>query len=244
MSAIDEKLKTIANSIRSFTGRSSLLDLDGINREVNRIIQIFLSTIDGSTTIPSNQFYNNSVLQKVSLPHIISLGTCAFESCDLLKEVHFQNVTTVGNAAFRNCPSLTTVNLPNAESIGEHLFRECYSLVNVYLPKARTIDRYAFCYCSSLIQLDLKSVTSIMVNSFYGCTKLVSLILRSDKVVTLSAKGAFTSTPIKDGTGYIYVPRALLSQYKVETNWSVFSAQFRALEDYTDDGTSTGQLEL
>jgi hypothetical protein len=27
------------------------------------------------------------------------------------------------------------------------------------------------------------------------------------------------------------------------TNWTTFSAQFRALEDYTVDGTTTGELD-
>lgn len=36
------------------------------------------------------------------------------------------------------------------------------------------------------------------------------------------------------GAGYIYVPSALLDGFKQATNWSVFSSQFRAIEDYPD----------
>lgn len=45
------------------------------------------------------------------------------------------------------------------------------------------------------------------------------------------------------GTGYIYVPRALVDTYKAATNWSTIADQFRALEDYTVDGTITGELD-
>ena len=54
---------------------------------------------------------------------------------------------------------------------------------------------------------------------------------------------------IAAGNGYIYVPRALLSDddetkdYRRATNWSTYAAQFRALEDYTVDGTTTGELD-
>ena len=57
------------------------------------------------------------------------------------------------------------------------------------------------------------------------------------------------SSLIHLGTGYIYVPKALLSDddatkdYRRATNWSTYADQFRALEDYTVDGTITGELD-
>lgn len=35
----------------------------------------------------------------------------------------------------------------------------------------------------------------------------------------------------------------LVDTYKADTNWSTYAAQFRALEDYTVDGTITGELD-
>jgi hypothetical protein len=58
-----------------------------------------------------------------------------------------------------------------------------------------------------------------------------------------------TYNPNGDKDGYFYVPRALLSDddakkdYRRATNWSNFATQFRALEDYTVDGTTTGELD-
>ena len=42
------------------------------------------------------------------------------------------------------------------------------------------------------------------------------------------------STPLAKGTGYIYVPRALLNDYKTAENWSTYAAQIRAIEDYPE----------
>jgi hypothetical protein len=53
----------------------------------------------------------------------------------------------------------------------------------------------------------------------------------------------YPNSAIADGKGYIYVPRTLVNSYKTATNWSVYANQFRALEDYTVDGTITGELD-
>ena len=74
--------------------------------------------------------------------------------------------------------------------------------------------------------------------------ELKTLILPNpEKTVTLSGWGWFGGTPIASGTGYIYVPSTLVETYKTATNWSTFANQFRALEDYTVDGTTTGELD-
>jgi hypothetical protein len=79
--------------------------------------------------------------------------------------------------------------------------------------------------------------------------------LRSETMCTLSNTNAFnycyhilgtvneTYNPNGLKDGYIYVPRALVDTYKVATNWVTYADQFRALEDYTVDGTITGELD-
>jgi hypothetical protein len=99
-------------------------------------------------------------------------------------------------------------------------FRENKGLKYVNLPHCKTIGANAF-----------------------ESTSLKMLILSSETMCTLSNTSAFNSTPIKSGTGYIYVPRALVDTYKTATNWSTYANQFRALEDYTVDGTVTGELD-
>ena len=105
------------------------------------------------------------------------------------------------------------------------------------------IGNNAFSYCSNLTTADFPAVTNIDMNAFRSCSKLTALILRSEMMVNLNLTTALSSTPIASGTGYIYVPRALVDSYKAATNWSTYANQFRALEDYTVDGTTTGELD-
>ena len=50
----------------------------------------------------------------------------------------------------------------------------------------------------------------------------------------LDNTNTFNSTPIASGTGYIYVPAALVDNYKAATNWSTYANQIRAIEDYPE----------
>lgn len=132
------------------------------------------------------------------------------------------NITTsIGNYAFRGCSALTAVNFQVVTKIGIQSFNNCSALTAVDLPAVTTIGNEAFRYCN----------------------QLKTLILRSTTMVLINAASILTSTPIASGTGYIYVPRALVDSYKAASKWSTYASQIRALEDYTVDGTITGALD-
>ena len=154
-----------------------------------------------------------------------------------------ETVEAVGASAFRECSTLTTANFPAATSIGGYAFQYCSKLTTANFPAATSIGGYAFQSCSALTTADFPAATSIGPDAFSYCSKLTALILRSETMATLSNTNAFRSTPIASGTGYIYVPRALVDSYKAASNWSTHAAQIRALEDYTVDGTITGALD-
>ena len=153
------------------------------------------------------------------------------------------NINTIGAYAFYGCESLTNVNRPSATSVGDYAFRQCTALTTVELPSVTTIGKYGFYGCTSLTTVDAPKITSIGSYAFCSCSDLTKLILRGEAVCTLSNVNAFTSTPIADAAGYILVPRDLVATYQVSSNWTKYSAQFRALEDYTVDGTITGALD-
>lgn len=159
------------------------------------------------------------------------------------------NATKVRDNSFQFCSSLTAANFPAATSIGGYSFYYCSNLTTVNFPAATSIGSNAFKSCGALAAVDFPVATRIDDFAFQTCSALTALILRSETKATLSSTRAFTSTPIASGTGYIYVPRALLSDtdstkdYRQASNWSTYAAQFRALEDYTVDGTTTGALD-
>ena len=171
------------------------------------------------------------------------VGSYAFHNCSALTSVDFPAVTVAGEYAFYNCSALASVNFPLLTSTGEYAFYGC-ALTSVFFPALTGISANAFRNCSTLRSADFPTLTSVGGNAFYSCTTLTSLILRNTNIASLSSSQALNNTPINSGTGYIYVPSALIDQYKAATNWSTYYAKFRALEDYTVDGTTTGELDL
>ena len=83
-----------------------------------------------------------------------------------------------------------------------------------------------FCNCTKLSFIDIPaSVASIGTNAFYSCNSLQTLILRSDEVVSIPTVTVFGNSPFYGSNnligGTVYVPQALVEEYKTATNWSV-----------------------
>ena len=136
---------------------------------------------------------------------------------------------------------VNTVDIVGDEALTDSIIGR--SIIEIADNLVINIGARAFDSCSSLTAVDFSAATSIGDYAFNACSALTTLILRSETMCTLSSTYTFTGTPIKSGTGYIYVPRALVDSYKTATNWSTYANQFRALEDYTVDGTITGALD-
>ena len=186
---------------------------------------------------------------------VTSIGYGCFQGAKSLTSVSFPEVTSVKDYAFSDCTALTTVNMPLLKSVSARAFAST-KLSNIDFPLLSSIGTYTFSYISvpntarlpslatvpnsgfrdnkGITMVDLATATKIDTLAFYFCSALESLILRSNTVATLSNTGAFTGTKIANGTGYIYVPSALVEEYKVATNWSTYANQIRAIEDYPD----------
>ena len=107
-----------------------------------------------------------------------------------------------------------------------------------------SVGSYAFSGCTRLTHVNLPNVTWIANGAFSGCTALKALVLSSEKKVCTLADWTLSDTSLtSSGIGYIYVPRALVDTYKTTKNWSNYASKIRALEDYTVDGTVTGELD-
>lgn len=199
-------------------------------------------SLSNAKYIESDAFQSCTSLTDVSLPKVTELPSTIFQNCPSLTNIDTSNITSIEYSAFRGCSNLNTVNLDKVIYLGPQAFENCSSLVNINMPKAIEIGNLAFENCTNLTIIDLGSCISIGSTDysyasqvFYDCTNLVTLILRSPKKCTLiSDNYVFYNTPIASGTGYIYVPSALLDSYKTDNMWSTYAAQFRAIEDYPD----------
>lgn len=143
-------------------------------------------------------------------------------------------VETVGDLALAEIiidRSITELHCNITTSIAAHKFRGCSGLTNVIFPSVSSVGIGAFWQCTALKQADFSACVSFAQNAFYGCSALETLILRcTDAVCSLT--GNLSGTKIASGTGYIYVPSALVDNYKAASGWSTYAAQIRAIEDW------------
>lgn len=152
-----------------------------------------------------------SKLTTVKLPNATSIGTYAFYYCTKLASINAPKVTSLGTYAFYNS-AVKSVNFPLAESVPQNCFYSCNSLTKADFGAAKSIATSAFAYA-----------------------ELDTLILRrADAICTLANKNGLVDTPIENGTGYVYVPSALVDTYRGNSTWSTYANQFRAIEDYPE----------
>ena len=232
----DTTLTGIADAIREKTGGTDPVAVSDMAAQIEGI------QAGGGGDDVLDALIDRSITE-ISSSSATSIGSYAFYSCSSLTTANFPVATSIGTSAFQYCRSLTTANFPVATSLETSAFQNCNSLTTVDFPVATSIGTSAFQNCSSLTTANFPVATSIRTSAFQYCRSLKSLLLRNNKVCTLSNTNTFNSTPISSGTGYIYVPSELIEQYKTANNWSTYASRFRALEDYTVDGTITGELD-
>lgn len=212
--ALTDKFTAIANAIRNKTGETALLTLDEMPQEIQSI-----QTGGGG----SSEEYDDIVL------------TFTPDSNEARIEVYeTQSTGEIRDYAFYKCYKLQQISIPNITKIKVYSFGECTALEEVVLPSVTQMIGNGFRGCSNLHKAELdKSLISFGSFAFRS-TALDTLILKSETVCPLNSTNVFQDCPIEDGTGYIYVPQALIEQYKVATNWVTFANQFRAIEDYPE----------
>lgn len=222
---------------------------------------------DAVAQVGGYTFFNCAALNSVSLPNCEVIGDFAFQNCSALATANFPAVTGIKNGAFNSCKELTTADFPKvagaskgtnifvgctslksasfplATEIPSANFDACTALETVSYPLATVVRSNAFRGCTALKALDFPAMAQISSEAFSGCSALKALVLRSQAVCSLDSVYAFRSTPIYNGTGYIYVPSALYDSYRENTRWTTLANQFRKLEEWTVDGTVTGELD-
>ena len=199
-----------------------------------------------ATSVGFNSFYNCRKLQTAHIPKVTTIDSYAFQYCKTLQSADFPLVTSIGPSGFSSCQALKSVNFPLASGAGQNIFSYCSMLLTAVLGKFATLTAYTFYDCANLNTVDLGETQTIQNNAFGNCYRLKAVILRSTTMCSLGNTGAFSkcyhfsgttnSTYNPDGLqdGYIYVPSALIEDYKAATNWSTYATQFRAIEDYPD----------
>ena len=209
-----------------------------------------------ASNISTYMFYGCAALKSVSFPDARNIYDSSFQNCTALTSVDFPNAIEIFPTVFSGCYKLASVNFPYVKTIGQAAFYNCEKLEKAIFPSVTIIGAQGFYYCKELVIADFPQLKKINnSNVFTGCRSLRAFILRSETLVSLSGSSVFTNcnrilgnydetyNPDYKQDGYFYVPRALVENYKAATNWAAYASQFRALEDYTVDGTITGALD-
>ena len=166
----------------------------------------------------------NTQLRTISLP--LWTGSSFSEGTG------FSN-STVGIFAY--CTVLTSVSAPELQSLPTQMFYYCQALEEAVFPKVSSLNSGVFNNCTNLTKIDLGGAITRLSSAFMAnASKVSALILRGVTTVPTLGTSAFTSSTIKSGTGYVYVPKELEATFKVASNWSTYASQIKAIEDYPE----------
>lgn len=249
-------LTTISNSVAaSFAYNSNLVNISLPSLTTSNLNSMFehcssLETVDLSSLQSSSNAYMTfrgcSSLQSINLSNLTQWGSgngreegmfYTFYDCTNLQTVNLPNLTNAGRLdnTFYNCTNLQTVNLPNLTNatLGNGAFENCVSLQTIELKISNVYGGDIFRNCTSLTQVKAP-LASINSSCFSNCSALRKLILpQTDKITVLESSTAFKDTFLdKDGvTNGIYVPSALLNEYRKATNWVTLASHIHALND-------------
>lgn len=202
----------------------------------------------------SSRYMQNSGVRSLTVKGVENFGNPNLNNGGLvmgpaqIEELHLPNTKKVMITRRSNSiypfQNLSVFDAPEIIQIGQqntYMFHGS-QLTEFVCTKYLRVSSYMFSGSTSLELVDIDGHSGISGNAFNGCSSLKALVLRGTSVGTLDNANALIGTLIKSGTGYIYVPDNLKASYQAATNWSTFSAQFRSLENYTDDGTVNGKF--
>ena len=199
---------------------------------------------DSVTSIGGSAFSDCSSLTSITIPDsVTSIGSSAFSGCSKLESVTLsENLTGIEWYTFMGCTSLISIYIPNSvTSIGSSAFDGCSALSEVSIGSGvKTIESEAFMNCTSLISVVIPdNVTTIYQNAFELCRGLESVEIGTGiknikaaafrycyALENIKCKATTPPTIAEDtffGLGInpvIYVPMAVVDDYKAATYWS------------------------
>ena len=179
-------------------------------------------TIPNSVTSIGNEaFYDCSKLESVTLSeNLTSISNSTFSGCTSLINIYIPNsVTAIGKYAFYGCSALSEVSIGSGvKTIGEWAFENCTSLISVVIPdNVTTIDKNAFELCRGLESVEIGiGIKKINAAAFRYCYALENIKCKATTPPTI-AEDTFLGLGINP---VIYVPMAVVDDYKAATYWS------------------------
>lgn len=217
----------IASAIRARLGTTDKYKPTQMAGEIMKI-----SGSDGGGYNVVDKFIDGSITEVTTQATVIkSYAMCMREN---LQKFTAYEATEIGDAVFMMCSNLTELNIDGDKitRIGETSFVGT-GIESIYLSRVTELSMQCFLNCVKLNRADFGSVTHMDTNVFSGCHALESVIIRTPTVCRIEGS-TFKDSSITDGTGYVYVPAALIDEYKQTDCWKPYVNQLRAIEDYSE----------
>ena len=231
--AKSEDLTAVADAIRAKAGTTeALVWPEGFKAAVEGIAggtaDNFIEILLGGGTYGT---YRNEALTKLVNPGFRNWSA----SGNMIDTLDLPNVTNTENEAFMSA-NIRCIKVPKLKSISSFAFRNNSILEEVDVSGCTSAGLACFSADTAIQKLDFPALKSLTYSGHWqGCSSLETLILRHEGgVVGLPNVNCLAGTPIEAGTGYVYVPSALVDSYKAATNWSTYADQIRAIEDYPE----------
>ncbi len=239
--SLRENTRVIADQLFVSGGGSRLTSIEGLDA-VQHIGNYAFSncknlsgwgTFDfsGVVTIGNGAFNTARLPSIINLTNCEDIGTNAFAYCSAGGRKQLttgSKVKRIRAGTFQSC-SLQTISLPACTQIDEYAFRSNFWLTTVSLPECVTIGSSAFYQASYLASITLPKCEAIMGYAFYYCTSLKSVYFPGSSVVFLENSTAFPTSFWSSGR--VYVPESLVSQYKADLVWGLYSSRIYSITE-------------
>lgn len=189
--------------------------------------------------IGERAFYRSSCLHEIYFPKVKEIEQDAFHST-FMKRIDLPDCIKIGNNVFWSCYYVEEINLPKVKELGDAVFQytgEYRGLSNISLPSMTYFNNS--CFNGSVFQNALfsnENITQMGGNYYFHAPFCDSerikriIIPKCTTVPKLgSVDGLVGNNATLKAQVTIYVPRAMVEQYKAATNWSAFN--IAAIED-------------
>lgn len=146
---------------------------------MTNLVEVDLSGLV-NTEIPSELFYGNWTVTKVSFPSgLKSIGNSAFREMGVEEIVLPEGLETIEDYAFYDCANVTNIELPSTlKTIGYMAFADLGLVKSLVIPNSvTTIMDYAFTNCTGLEELTLSDNLSIISRYAFANSNIKALNL-------------------------------------------------------------------
>lgn len=188
--ALTDKIKAIADAIRTKTGETEIMTLDEMPDKISSISSAkepyieemydedgYLTTIKmvGQTVVRPYEFaYIGASVTQIDLPeNITSIGMWAFvNNIDLALTVLPSGLTSIGISAFNNCKAIAITEIPSGvATIAANAFIDCIGLTSIrFLGTPTFIAETAFKNCTNLTTIKVPWSEGAVANAPWGAT--------------------------------------------------------------------------